>query len=152
MNLLFFLFLHGILYIVEESDYMNRNGFTLIELLGVVTILAMLGLIVVPTVNKVVSDNKRQLYDVQIRNIKSGASNFVNEHIFDLSIDNNSSLGIRLGTLKSLGYIDNDITDPISKNKFSDDLVIMITNNDNSYSYTVCDSSVNCDVVDVYGE
>ncbi len=131
---------------------MNRNGFTLIELLGVVTILAMLGLIVVPTVNKVVSDNKRQLYDVQIRNIKSGASNFVNEHIFDLSIDNNSSLGIRLGTLKSLGYIDNDITDPISKNKFSDDLVIMITNNDNSYSYTVCDSSVNCDVVDVYGE
>ena len=149
---MFFLFLHGILYIVEESDYMNRNGFTLIELLGVVTILAMLGLIVVPTVNKVVSDNKRQLYDVQIRNIKSGASNFVNEHIFDLSIDNNSSLGIRLGTLKSLGYIDNDITDPISKNKFSDDLVIMITNNDNSYSYTVCDSSVNCDVVDVYGE
>ena len=51
---------------------MKSKGFTLIELLGVVTILAMLGMIIVPTVSKVVSDNKQQLYDVQIRNIKSG--------------------------------------------------------------------------------
>ena len=61
---------------------MRKNGFTLIELLGVVTILAMLGMIIVPTINKVIADNKSQLYEVQIRNIKSGASNFVSENIF----------------------------------------------------------------------
>lgn len=134
---------------------MKKNGFTLIELLGVVTILAMLGLIIVPTINKVLSDNKNELYEVQIRNIKSGASNFVSENIFseDLNIHNNSSVGIKLGKLKELGYIDNDITNPVTKNKFSDDLIILITNNNNAYSYTVCDERVNCNTdVRIYGE
>ena len=66
---------------------------------------------------------------------------------------NNSSIGIKLGKLKELGFIDADITNPISKNKFSDDLIILITNNNNSYSYTVCDERVNCDTdVRIYGE
>lgn len=132
---------------------MGKKGFTLIELLGVVTILAMLGLIIVPTTNKIISDNKKQLYDIQIRNIKSGASNFVSEHVFDLDIPNNSSIGIKLGKLKELGYIDIDITDPTTKIKFDDDLVILITNNDSGYTYTVCDDSVVCDAnVSFYGE
>ena len=78
---------------------MKKNGFTLVELLGVVTILAMLGMIIVPVINKVITDNKNELYEVQIRNIKSGASNFVSENIFseELDIPNNSSIGIKLG-------------------------------------------------------
>ena len=131
---------------------MKENGFTLIELLGVITILAMLGLIVVPTVSKVVSDNKRELYNVQISNIKNGASNFVGDNIFsdNLEIPNNSSIGIRLGKLKELGYIDSDISDPVTRVKFSDDMIIMITNNNNSFNYTVCDGSVNCSYVSVW--
>ncbi len=131
---------------------MKRNGFTLIELLGVVTILAMLGLIVVPNINKVISDNKQRLYDVQIENIKDGVSNFVDDNILNLDIPNNSSIGIKLGKLKQLGYIDKDISNPITKKKFSDDLVIMITNKDNSYGYVVCDNSVNCENVVLYEE
>ncbi len=133
-------------FIVEESDTMKKNGFTLVELLGVVTILAMLGLVIVPVVNKVVTDNRQQLYDVQIRNIKSAASQFVSEHVYsdELDILNNSSVRIKLGTLKTSGYIDSNISNPISKQKFSDDLYIMITNKDNNYTYTVCDGSVNC--------
>jgi len=131
---------------------MNRKGFTLIELLGVVLILAMLGVVVVPTISKVISDNKRELYDVQINNIKSGASNFVSENIFSdrLEISSGSSIGIRLGTLKELGYVDSEISDPITKNKFSDDMIVMITNQGNAFSYTVCDGSVNCDYVSVW--
>lgn len=132
---------------------MKKNGFTLIELLGVVTLLAMLGLIIVPTVNKVVSDNKVKLYNVQIRIIKSAASDFVSENVLSLDIPNNSSIGIKLGKLKELGYVDNNISNPISKAKFSDDMIILITNKNSSYSYTVCDGSVNCDTnVTIYGE
>lgn len=133
---------------------MEKNGFTLIELLGVITILSMLGLIIIPTINNIISDNKNELYEVQIRNIKSGTSNFVSDHVFsdDLDIPNNSSIGIRLGKLKELGYVDFDITNPISRNKFSDDLVILITNN-NGFYYTVCDEHVNCDLdVRFYGD
>ena len=54
--------------------------------------------------------------------------------------------------LKELGYIDSDISDPLTRNKFSDDMVIIISNHDNSYSYTVCDGSVSCDNVSIYGE
>lgn len=132
---------------------MKSKGFTLIELLGVVTILAMLGMIIVPTVSKVVSDNKQQLYDVQIRNIKSCASNFLSDHVLDLDIPNNSSLGVKLGTLESLGYIDSDVVNPITKVKFSSDLIVLITNNNNNYTYVVCDGSVNCNGnFDIYGE
>ena len=134
---------------------MKKNGFTLVELLGVVTILALLGMIIVPVINKVISDNKNELYEVQIRNIKSGVSNFVSENVFseELDIPNNSSIGIKLGKLKELGYVDSSITNPVTKVKFSDDLIILITNNDNGYSYVVCDERVSCDTnVRIYGE
>lgn len=132
---------------------MKKNGFTLIELLGVITILAMLGLIIVPVVNNVISDNKTELYNVQIRSIKSGASAFVSENILSLDIPNNSSIGIRLGKLKELGYVDSNISNPISRTEFSDNLIILITNSNSNYSYTVCDGSVNCSVdIPIYGE
>ena len=132
---------------------MRRNGFTLIELLGVVIILSMLGIVIVPTINKVIADNKQELYDVQIRNIKSGASNFVSENIFELDIPNNGSIGIKLGKLKEMGYIEDNVVNPFTRDIFSDDLIILITNSNSSYNYTVCDGSVNCDTnVVLYGE
>lgn len=129
----------------------NRNGFTLVELLGVVTILAMLGLIIVPTINNVVSENRQTLYDTQIRNIKSSASNFVSENILSLDIDKDKSLGITLGRLKELGYIDKNIENPITREAFDDSLVIIITNTDVGFDYTVCTDDVSCDTnVDFY--
>jgi len=126
---------------------MKKNGFTLIELLGVVTILAMLGMVIVPVISHILSDNKRELYDVQIRNIKSGASNFVSENVFsdELDLPDGGSLGIRLGKLKELGFVDKDIYNPSTKEKFSDNMLIMITNEKNGYTYVVCDDSVTCD-------
>lgn len=135
---------------------MKKNGFTLVELLGVVTILVMLGLIIIPTINKVVSDNKVKLYNVQIKNIKSGASSFVSENVLSFDVPNNGSIGIKLGKLKELGYVDNNITNPITREQFDDNLVIIITNSSNVYEYTVCDDTVDdvyCDSnVTIYGE
>ena len=71
---------------------MKKNGFTLIELLGVVTILGLLGVIIVPTINNVISKNKQVLYDTQIRNIESAASHYVSENFLSLDIPNNSTI------------------------------------------------------------
>jgi prepilin-type N-terminal cleavage/methylation domain-containing protein len=125
---------------------MNKKGFTLVELLGVVAILAMLGLVIVPVISNVLSDNKEKLYDVQINNIKSGASSFVAENIFDINISSGDSVGITLGDLKNLGYIDEDIKDPITRNNFSDDLAITITNQNGVFTYTVCTEGVSCNL------
>ena len=126
---------------------MKNNGFTLVELLGVVIILSMLGIVIVPSINNVISDSKRKLYDTQINNIKVGASNYVNEHIFELDFENNDSIGITLGFLKQMGYVDDNISDPIKKSKFSDDMIIVINNNSNAFSYVVCDGSVVCNLL-----
>ena len=123
---------------------MNKRGFTLIELLAVITILAVLGVIIVPIIKNVISKNKRILYDTQIRNIEGATSNYVSENIFSINIPNGSSVGIHLSFLKNNGYIDKDIANPITNEKFNDNMIIIITNNNNSYSYTVCDEGVSC--------
>jgi len=126
---------------------MKKNGFTLVELLGVITILAMLGLIIVPVVSNILSDKKRELYNIQIRNIESGASNYVADHIFEINIPIGSSRGITLGRLKDGGYLDDSIVDPISRVEFDNSTVIIITNTSNGFVFKVCVSGVSCDAV-----
>ena len=62
-------------------------------------------------------------------------------------------MGIRLGKLKELGYVDRDIYNPATKQKFSDNMLILIKNVDGNYTYVVCDDSVTCDTnTRIYGE
>lgn len=132
------------------GDGMKKNGFTLVELLGVVTILAMLGIIVIPVVTGLMSNSKQSLYDTQIRLIESGASNYIADNIFNIDLPIGTSKGITLGTLKSMGYIDSNIKDPISKKKFDDDMVIIVTNTSNGYEYKVCTQYISCDSVSMF--
>ena len=126
---------------------MKKNGFTLVELLGVVTILAMLGLVIVPVITNVLNDKKRELYNVQIKNIEESASNYVADHIFEIDIPTGTSKGITLGRLKNSGYLDDDIVNPITKVKFDDSIIVMVTNGSNGFSFKVCVSGVSCGVV-----
>ena len=129
------------------GDYMKNRGFTLVELLGVVFILALLGLLIVPVVNDIINGKKKDLYDVQIRNIEEGAQSYVSEHIFEIDIPIGSSRGITLGTLQDLGYVNDGIVDPLTRKKFSSDLIIVIKNTSNGFEYKVCTSSSSCEGV-----
>ena len=124
---------------------MNEKGFTLIEMLAVVTIITILGVIVIPLVGDIIKDNKRELYDVQIKNIKEATSSYVNENFMKIDIPNNSSVGIHLSFLRNNGYIDKNISDPITYERFDDNMVILINNSDNVYTYIVCDGYTECD-------
>lgn len=126
---------------------MKDKGFTLVELLGVVFILALLGLLVVPVVGNVLDDKKRDLYNVQIQNIEDGAKSYVAEHVFDIDISIGMSRGITLGTLQSLGYVEDNIVNPLTRQIFSDDLVIVISNTSGGFTYKVCTSDVFCESV-----
>lgn len=129
---------------------MNKKGFTLVELLGVITILGLLGLVVVPVISNIISDNKKSLYESQISNIKIGVANFVSENVFSLDISEGESIGITLGKLQSMGYISEDIKDPITREFFDDDMVIIISKHSNEFQYTVCTSDVVCEDVLMY--
>lgn len=124
----------------------KQDGFTLVELLGVVTILVMIGAIIIPVINNVINDNKESLYDTQIKNIELGASNFVSENVFTLELKKGEKIGITLGKLQDMGYLKEDLYDPIKRKKFERDLLIVIENEDSGYTYLVCTEEVNCDL------
>lgn len=128
---------------------MKDSGFTLVELLAVISILALLGLIIVPVTNNILNNNKNKLYNLQISNIEDGAKNYVSSHVFDIDIPIGSSKGITLGTLQDLGFIETDIVNPLTREKFSSDLIIVISNTTNGFIYKVCTAEVSCDIVDM---
>lgn len=117
------------------GDYMKSRGFTLVELLGVVFILALLGLLIVPIVSNVLIDKKNDLYNVQIRNIEDGLSNYLNEHFLDVNVPSDSWLGYKLEYLQELGYIKNGIKNPITNREFSSDMVIAVKNSYDGFEY-----------------
>lgn len=128
---------------------MKDSGFTLVELLAVISVLALLGLIIVPVTNNILNNNKNKLYNLQISNIEDGAKNYVSSHVFDIDIPIGSSKGITLGTLQDLGFIETDIVNPLTREKFSSDLIIIISNTNNGFIYKVCTAEVSCDIVDM---
>ena len=132
---------------------MNKKGFTLIELMTVIALMGVLMLIMVPTINKSITNSKKTAYDVQIKTIKKSAYDWSLKNTDILPNDNDISL-ITLGTLKQFGYIDKDITNPIDKSLFPNCMFIEIKNINGKYKFNVLDDKLkdNCtESNDIYG-
>lgn len=114
---------------------MKENGFTLVELLGVIVILALIMLLVFPTVNNILSQSKDTVYQKQINRILSSAYDFSLKNIKYLPEYNQKSY-VTLGELKYEGMIDVDIKNPDTNEKFKDNLVISIHNVGSNYKYS----------------
>lgn len=114
---------------------MKEKGFTLVELLGVIVILAVIMLLVFPTVNNILSQSKDTIYQKQINSILSAAYDFSLKNIKYLPEYNQKSY-VTLGELKYEGMIDVDIKNPDTNEKFKDNLVISIHNVGASYKYS----------------
>lgn len=115
---------------------MKKNGFTLPEVLGVITVLALLALLIAPIITKVIKDNKQRLYNIQIKEIEKAAKDYALKNTDVLPEDGSSTI-ITLEEIKKGGYIQKDVRNPITKELFSDELKIEITNHYNQYTYTV---------------
>lgn len=102
---------------------MKKNGFTFIEILGVITLLALLSVIVLVTVDKSLKESKSTLSEIQINNIKSAASMWRTDNI-EL-IPDNDYYTITLGDLIESGYI-GDIINPEDDEEYDENLVIQI--------------------------
>ncbi len=129
---------------------MNKinKAFTLIELLAVMVILALLALIAIPSVSKQMENSKDSLYNTQISNIKEAAVTWGADHIFKLP-EGDKCITLTLGYLKDLGYIDINVVNPKTGEKFDDDMTfINITKNNNSYIYEVKTEGNKCELVD----
>lgn len=114
---------------------MNKKGFTLIELLSIITVLAFISLIAVPSIVNVISNNKEKLYDVQINNIKNAMKAYVSSNTF--SFPNSGSVYLTLYQLASHNLIDYKVENPITGNNISLDTVLEIKNTGSGLEYIV---------------
>lgn len=118
-----------------------RKGFTLIELLAVITILGLIGLIAIPTVDRILKNNQEELYKIQIDNIKKGAKSWAAENAFKLPESNDESITLTLSQLKKNGHVDLNIKNPITNKLFPNDMLITITMKNNNLIYEVIEDS-----------
>lgn len=105
---------------------MNKKGFTLIELLAVIILVALIGVLVMPTVINTTNQTKQKSYDILIKNIVTSAQTYYEECEYgDLSNNtkygsyacniNNNTITITLGTLANTGFL--SVKDVNSSNK-----------------------------------
>lgn len=121
-----------------------KKGFTLAELIAVIVILALISLITVPIVSKMLKTNKKSLCNTQLNEILTAARSYGSENIFRLPDKSGDTLTITLGDLINGGYIDGDITNPVSKETFDPDAVeITITKNNKKYEYELDNTTKN---------
>ena len=111
---------------------MKSRGFTLVELLAVIVILMVISLIIVTATFNIVDTSNETVYQVQVNTILNAAYDFSLKNLSYLP-DENQKKYITLGELKYSGFLSSNITDPNTKEKFRDDLVVSIENVGKNY-------------------
>lgn len=116
--------------------YKNK-AFTLVELLGVIIILGIIALIATISITNSMKNSKEELYQIQIDNIINGAKTWASSNVFELPENDGDAIYLTLSELKQAGFIEKDITNPLTNELFSDQLQVKITKVDSNYNYEI---------------
>lgn len=120
---------------------MKKNGFTLIELVAVITILALLGMIIVPVVENSINSGKDELYISQIDSIKASFKQYAIKNINSNIKNAGDDIYLSLYQLKLAGFVNLDIADPRSENLIPNDMLLRIEKRERSYIYEVLETT-----------
>ena len=113
---------------------MKNRGFTLAELLGVIIILGVIALIATISITNSMRNSREELYNLQISN---GAKTWASGNFFELPENDGEAIYLTLAELKEAGFVEKDITNPLTDELFSDQLQVKITKIDNNYNYEI---------------
>lgn len=118
---------------------MKNKGFTLIELLGVIIILALLMIIVFPSIINSVKNSSNKTDDLTKELIYNAADLFIDEHINDFPKMNGSKYSIDLSALIDEGLLTGPIKLSGSDQDITNNKCIQVTYN-NGYQYELKES------------
>ena len=128
----------------------NKKGFTLAELLGVIVILLLLVLIVTPIFINYTKKASNTAYDVQINTIKESAREWAldDANVKLLPTKDNECVKVSLEKLKEAGFLDFNITNPKTGEKFADESAVVIRKSGKKLTYTFDeDDNITCENV-----
>ena len=139
-----FRFLFSKIFSKEEiGDCMKNKGFTLAELLGVMVILALIGVITIPSVTSSLKKYRSELCESQLKEIVGAARSWASDNILKLPTGEGQTYTVSLKTLSDYGYIDAKIENPVTKDDFDlDDTTVTITRTGKKYTYTMDQDTV----------
>lgn len=122
---------------------LKKYGFTLVEMLSVIALLAALALIVIPNIDKLLKNSKTELYTNQVNLIKTGAKLWATDEENQKMLSENAvwPYVITLYDLQYGKFIDSDIVNPKTDQKFSENMLIYINKVDSKYVYTIDEES-----------
>ncbi len=117
----------------------DRKGFTLIEMIGIITLLAIILLVALPSMTKTLKRNEQKKYDNYINNLKLVSENYLVDQLQKNGITFTNDIAyFTLGDIIDAGYVTETITNPNTEKKISRDTRIKATKNiDSTYSFDV---------------
>ena len=128
----------------------NKKGFTFIELIAVITVIGILALFALPTIEKLSKENNEKIYQQQLNNIILSLKSWASDNRIYLPEEENENLTITLGNLKSEGYIEYEVKNPLTGNCFDNSMALIITKVKKNYDYSIdldtIKESDNCEV------
>lgn len=89
-----------------------KNGFTLIEIIGIIILLGVIGLLVYPTIMRIIGDSKEDLYKKNVSEIERLAANWASINESKLPTMDEMGYYIKIEVLKNEGFIEEDIINP----------------------------------------
>ncbi len=100
---------------------MNK-GFTLIELICVITILGLIALIAVPTINTMIQNSKEEAYEEQITTIEDAARTYMTNNSLELpSKSTDEVVCLSISDMQKAGLLSKeDIENPLYKKESSE--------------------------------
>ncbi|MBE6138134.1 MAG: type II secretion system protein [Firmicutes bacterium] len=115
----------------------NKRGFTLIEAIGIVTILALMLLLVVPSITKTLKRNEQKKYNGYLNNLKSATESYIVEKLKEEVVIGDEYY-VTLGNLIDTKFIRESIKNPENDGVLSRETKIKVTKNlDGTRYYTI---------------
>lgn len=114
-----------------------KKGFTLAELIGVLVILALIGTIAIPSVTKIIRENKNNICIIQFNNIIEETKNWGSNNIEKLPSNDGEAINVSFDDLVKYGYAEDNLINPITKAKFTNEWYVKIEKFSNKLQYKI---------------
>ena len=116
-----------------------KKGFTLIELLGVIVLLALIMLMVFPTIINTIKKSNNSKDEIYKKLILSAAEDYVNENSSDFEKTDESNYCIVVNDLIDYGLFDED--ELVDSKEILENKSVQVLYSDNKFSYNLINTS-----------